>query len=768
MIHTKIKLSGLIILLLMGRIQSAPTPILPISQLNGVDIQITQSYLAEYPDLCTDHSNNIWVVYTELVRGKERIKLVKVHNGVVIDSCTVSSVGGYEFAPRITVDKSDRIWVVWSAKRKDNWDIYLRGIEQGQLLPEQRLTNNTGVDFYPSISLAKDNAIWLAWSAQQGETYVIMASCIVNSRLTPPSQVSSATGQCFRPVILSNDKKGYLAWDCREGNSQTIWFATWNGVSWEMPQRISSSFGFNFCPYLAFDHQQNLTCAWHSNILPRGDLNYNNWLWLRHFRQGRWRGFLLPGNEADLLKNGEDQGLEFAQMVYDQRNRLWLLGRSSQGFYVQCLDREKRSPIYRLPIEGWGGRGTEMHAILGSDGQIYTVRRDLRYIYLNQFDPDKVIFSENILPLRVSPQQIKSQPNQVPQIAQPFWRLPDSLSYFWGDLHQHSALSDGMGTVDECLLRSRYNLNYDFAALTDHEWFTANYLLPSEWEIIKVFEKSFSQDSIFTVIPGYEWTTSRLPNGYGHKNVYFDNFAAPIFSYLFDANNSLALFAKLAQYGGIAVPHHVGWTGTDWQNHQPLYQPVIEIVSTHGAFEYPGNEPITHRGGMPGYFIQDGLAKGLVFGFVGGSDGHGLRFHHGVGTKASEWTSGMTAIIARSNTLAALLDAIRQRRVYATSGDRIFLDLRINDCQMGSILETKTPPKILIRVQGSAPLHYVYLLRDNQIILVLGKDSVAGQGVQSSYEDTECPKGRHFYYLRVIQENGAMAWSSPIWVNYAP
>lgn len=40
--------------------------------------------------------------------------------------------------------------------------------------------------------------------------------------------------------------------------------------------------------------------------------------------------------------------------------------------------------------------------------------------------------------------------------------------------------------------------------------------------------------------------------------------------------------------------------------------------------------------------------------------------------------------------------------------------------------------------------------------------------VKFSYTDTNPRKGENYYYLRVTQLNGQMAWSSPIWMNYKP
>ena len=35
-----------------------------------------------------------------------------------------------------------------------------------------------------------------------------------------------------------------------------------------------------------------------------------------------------------------------------------------------------------------------------------------------------------------------------------------------------------------------------------------------------------------------------------------------------------------------------------------------------------------------------------------------------------------------------------------------------------------------------------------------------------TYLDNSAPKGKHYYYVRVEQTDGQLAWSSPFWVNY--
>jgi len=741
-----------------------PTPICSISELDGTDLRMTHHPFAEYPDLCQDISGDIFIVYSELVEGRERIILKKVHDFIVTDSIQISDSSGIEGFPRIVCNPSGAIWIVWAGKRNGNWNLYARNLTNGALSSEMMLTNDPEIDLHPAVVSDAQNNIWIAWERVKDSDFNIYGMKITGYQPGKPFAIAETEDKEFRPTLAVDAKNCvYAAWDCQKAENYEIFLRKCVSGKWQTAKSVGPAYGKNMAPSLTTDITGKLTVAWHSNFLPDGKLDYNAWIFMKSFDPNGSTRFFTSANEGDRQKLGEDQGFEFPNILMDKQGKLWLFGRPSQNFFVQCIQSDQVSPIYRFDIEGWGGRGQDVRAIVGQDGKIYSVRRDLKAIYLNRFDPasKNLSFIQKATTVSIKP----PIPSDRKEVSPDDFALQNGYQIYFGDIHQHSALSDGMGTPDECYTRSRFDMRHDFAALTDHEWFTQNYILPSEWEWIKIVGQSFSEDSVFTTIPAYEWTTGRTPKGFGHKNVYFSSWDKPIFSCRFDATNTADLVDLLKQNQAIAIPHHIGWIGTDWESMDSVVIPVSEIASTHGVFEYMGNEPIAHRGGIPGSFIQDGLARGNRFGFVGGTDGHGLKWHHGVGTKYSEWASGLTGVIAKENSRKAILDAIKHRRVYATTGARIRLNFQINGCMMGESIVSTGNPEIQIDVLGTAKIHYVVLLRDNQPILTIGKDFDEGRGVRRTFIDETATAGEHFYYIRVIQENNEMAWSSPVWVE---
>ena len=107
-------------------------------------------------------------------------------------------------------------------------------------------------------------------------------------------------------------------------------------------------------------------------------------------------------------------------------------------------------------------------------------------------------------------------------------------------------------------------------------------------------------------------------------------------------------------------------------------------------------------------------------------------------------------------------DAIRQRRTYGAT-DNIILDFRVGDHFMGEDFTTSGRQPIHVRVRGTGEVSAVHLIRDAAYIYQVKPGK---QEVEFEYVDNDAGSGEHWYYVRVEQEDGELAWSSPIWVTY--
>ena len=451
----------------------------------------------------------------------------------------------------------------------------------------------------------------------------------------------------------------------------------------------------------------------------------------------------MTGRDRDLA--GEEQGFEFPSLVIGDDGALDLFGRGSHNVYRQRLDASGFSE--RMPIDdgAWGCRGRLMSVVRLAAGATLTARRGRQGIVIERFDSPEGGTPE-LVPAKVSVGLHAPAP-----VRASVWSGPSIL---FGDIQQHSAHSDGVGTADEPYLRARYRYQDDFTALTDHESFLGKRIGPGEWAYLQAVAEQHDDPGRFATIVAYEWTGKAHP-GPGHKCVYLEGPGFPIVS-RDKVPNGRDLVARIVAQGALTGPHHIGWTGADADGHDPVGQPVWEICSCHGCYEEPGN-PLGYRGELEDQFAKPMLDRGLRFGFIANSDSHGLLWHHGECRKRDPFRTGLTAVLAAERTRASILEAIRRRRCYATSGAKILLDVRVDGFPMGSEIDVEGPAEVHVRALGTEDIERIELMTFSGIAAF----DTPGSPSATYVAEVEGP----YVYCRVVQSDGEMAWSSPIFFN---
>jgi hypothetical protein len=84
---------------------------------------------------------------------------------------------------------------------------------------------------------------------------------------------------------------------------------------------------------------------------------------------------------------------------------------------------------------------------------------------------------------------------------------------------------------------------------------------------------------------------------------------------------------------------------------------------------------------------------------------------------------------------------------------------------MGQEFDSRSRPELTLKVQGTGAIDRVDLVRNNRYIYATTPHK---QNVELKYTDMEPESGLNYYYFRVLQENGELAWASPVWINYQP
>ena len=109
-----------------------------------------------------------------------------------------------------------------------------------------------------------------------------------------------------------------------------------------------------------------------------------------------------------------------------------------------------------------------------------------------------------------------------------FYVGEQELNTYYGQIHSHTNLSDGLGDIDEAYDYARNEAKVDFLAVTDHSnWFdndTAASMddgsASEEWKLGQATANEKNENGKFVAMYGYEMTWSASTGGYGHMNTY--------------------------------------------------------------------------------------------------------------------------------------------------------------------------------------------------------------------------------------------------------
>jgi hypothetical protein len=269
---------------------------------------------------------------------------------------------------------------------------------------------------------------------------------------------------------------------------------------------------------------------------------------------------------------------------------------------------------------------------------------------------------------------------------------------YWGDTHGHSGYSEGIGTVDYFMRFARDDARLDYVTHSEHDvWLDAG-----EWDLIRRTSAEYDEPGKFIPYLGWEWT--RHTRFGGHHNVLFRTIEdqIPVSAMEFPVLSSL--YAELHERhdpNNIVVIPHAHNPG-DFRQSDPQLEPIIEIMSMHGSFQW---------------FMEAYLSHGHEVGVVAASDDHLSRPGYSAPHRNSlAQRGGLGAVLAPERSRDAIFDGMKAKRTYATTGDRIILDFDVNGTGMGQRADYSDSRVVSGRAIGTAPLKSIQLLKNDEVI----------------------------------------------------
>ena len=343
----------------------------------------------------------------------------------------------------------------------------------------------------------------------------------------------------------------------------------------------------------------------------------------------------------------------------------------------------------------------------------------------------------------------------------------DSATYeiYFGQLHSHTNISDGAGTVEEAFRYASQVENLDFLAVTDHSNSFDNEgsgvlaqdgsTVSAEWKQGHEAAAAVTSED-FVGLYGFEMTWS---NGLGHMNT----FNTPGWQSRTQSdykNKDTALqnyYAALATVPeSISQFNHPGTTFgdfSDFAHYSPETDALITLIEVGN-----GEGAIGSAGYFTSYeYYTRALDKGWHLAPTNNQDNHmGL------------WGDANTCrsvVLADSLTEAGIYDALRNYRVYATEDNDLRIYYTLDGCIMGSLLEEKdVGENVTISVNLSDAT-------DSAIgkieVIVNGGITAASRELDTSSGTVTLtvPAQYSYYYIRITQPDGDTAVTAPVWVG---
>jgi hypothetical protein len=754
-------------------------------------------------------------------QGGDQVRLLRFADGKAGAPLDVTGEGLDVWRPAIAVDGKGAVVVVWSENKGGNWDLYRRTYqpETRSWSEPRRLTAGKGTDTDAVLATAPDGKVWMAWQGwdDTGQADILLAT--VEDPGTP-IRVSDGPGNAWSPAIAI-DKGGriHVAFDSyKAGNYDILLRSRGRDGTLGAAVAVARTPKYEAHPSLATDPSGRVWVAYEERTEDWGKDAENlidgegSTLYRRSFVRVRCvdGGRVL---EAPDPVAGAPEPVtimnSFPRLACDRSGRLWLAFRHREeaiwgnnavmvvgGVWLeyattllgktwsapQVLPRSDglldNRPALVAPAEGpalivynTDGRLTnEVEHTPALTRRFYThsgtppgvVNNELRVAALSTTQRA----SDPVLVATDPGEERRDKPELHPDEAADVARMRNyriqaggkTYRLLRGDHHRHTEISQDGGSDGSLEDMWRYGIDaahFDWMGNNDHD--NGGGKEYTWWLAQKTTD--LYQSPSFTTMFTYERSVS-YPHG--HRNVMFARRGVRTLPRLVDETgvvdaDTAMLYDYLKAFDGICASHtSATGMGTDWRDVNPQYEPFVEIFQGHrNSYEHYGaprvaRTPAESIGGWrPMGMIWNALSMQYKFGFQASSDHISTHISYAVA-------------IAEDTSRAAILDAFKRRHCYGAT-DNILLDVRAGEHIMGDEFVADGPVKLKVLVHGTRPLARVDVIKD--FVYVFSTEP-KGPRVEFQWTDEETrPPGVSWYYVRALQDDGEIAWGSPIWVN---
>ena len=328
---------------------------------------------------------------------------------------------------------------------------------------------------------------------------------------------------------------------------------------------------------------------------------------------------------------------------------------------------------------------------------------------------------------------------------------------YFGQLHAHTDISNGAGSVEEAFQYASQVDGLDFFAVTDHSDSFDNADMgaidadgadiSADWAAGKQVAASVTNGD-FVGLFGFEMTwpedkqlghisTFNTPGWQTRDQADFENVPTALENY----------YRALASVpGSVSQFNHPDTVHGDFErfdHYSPQYDAAVSLLEVAGE-----------DGVVDCEYYDLALDKGWHIAPTNNQNNHNGQW--------GDASDARTVVLAKDLTEEALYAAMKDRRVYATQDSDLAIYYELNGTVMGSIIPKSESAAVTVFLSDPTDeaIGSVEVVAD-------GGEAIVRQWVETSTKMLELsvPGGCSYYYLRVTQPDGDVAVTAPVWVD---
>ncbi|MDI6804668.1 MAG: CehA/McbA family metallohydrolase [Bacteroidota bacterium] len=351
-----------------------------------------------------------------------------------------------------------------------------------------------------------------------------------------------------------------------------------------------------------------------------------------------------------------------------------------------------------------------------------------------------------------------------------------AYNFYFGNIHSHTWYSDGNADktpasypapVAKAMEYGRTVANnLNFLAVTDHNHNESLRMTLAYWRSGVIEADTANKDGIFVGLYGQEWGTI---SGGGHVLVLGTNkligWNPGVYDVYVAKGDYKNLWKKTDSLNGFCYLAHPN--SSDFGNlintvYDSSYDCVIQGTAIKSGPAFSTNITQTEPSSSNDESYYHSLLKrGYHVAPTSDQDNHYTNF--GMSNQQR------TVVVAPALTQSEILNALRNRRVYASEDNNIKVQFEVGTNLMGDIFSTAPPFNVRVKVSDATPNDVVSKIEirygipgsgavPTVLATVSGRDSLVTTVTQSL-------GSTYYYYVFVQQNDGHRVWTAPMWIT---